>query len=257
MFNPVRYRPAIDAARQVGTTAAGVAGAEQGGVAGAAPCGAARLPEQARRREEGKVRVIVACERSGRVRETFRARGHDAWSCDLEAARDNSPFHIRGDAIEAVRGGGQWDLMIAHPPCTHLACSGARHFSKKKSDGRQQAGVDLFMLFTNLPVKRWCIENPVGIMSNLWRKPDQIIQPYYFGNEAQKTTCLWLKGLNPLMHIDEDDMFYKKTHVGKGEMVTFLSGAIMPKWYADSRNDSEKRSITFGGIAAAMAAQWG
>lgn len=202
------------------------------------------------------MRVLVACEFSGVVRRAFRELGHDAWSCDLLPVEDESPFHIQGDAVEAAHS-APWDLMIAHPPCTHLAVSGAAWFEKKRLDGRQQSGIDLFMAFANAPVEKICIENPVGIMSKEWREPDQIIQPYYFGDEFQKTTCLWLKELYPLIHIPQDDLFDNKTHVGKGEMVTFESGKTMPKWYAESRGNGHLRSKTFPGIAKAMAEQWG
>mgnify|MGYP006284189085 CR=1 FL=1 len=144
-------------------------------------------------------------------------------------------------------------MMIAHPPCTHLACSGARHFEKKRADGRQQDGIDLFMAFTKSKIKFWAIENPVGIMSTIYRKPDQIIQPYEYGHQAMKKTCLWLNGLPNL----------KSTQlVDRGEMITFKSGKRMSKWYSDaSRLDAENRSTvrskTFEGIALAMADQWG
>ena len=153
-----------------------------------------------------------------------------------------------------------WDLMVAHPPCTHLAVSGAAWFEQKRKDGRQQEGVDLFMQFTATNIPKVCIENPVGIMSTLWRSPDQVIQPYYFGDEFQKTTCLWLKELAPLIHIKADDLFDKSTHVDRGEMITFESGKRMAKWYAMLRVDSTRahiRSKTFPGIANAMAEQWG
>ena len=201
------------------------------------------------------MRVLVACEFSGVVRDAFRKRGHDAWSCDLLPCEADPQWHIQGDALEAIKQG--WDLMIAHPPCTHLAVSGAAWFEKKRADGRQQQGIDLFMQFAAAPIERYCIENPVGIMSSLWRRPDQVIQPYYFGEEFQKTTCLWLKGLPPLIHISKDDLLDKQTHVGRGEMIEFASGAVMPKWYAEARGDGHLRSRTFTGIAAAMAEQWG
>ena len=143
--------------------------------------------------------------------------------------------------------------MIAHPPCTHLAVSGARHFAQKRSDGRQQQGIDFFMKLANCNIPRYAIENPIGIMSSEWRKPDQIIQPYHFGHNASKSTCLWIKNL-PLL---------KSTNiVDKGEFVTFPSGKRMTKWYADSAKHSPKerekiRNKTFQGIADAMADQWG
>ena len=148
--------------------------------------------------------------------------------------------------------------MIAFPPCTHLAVSGAIHFEEKRADGRQQSGIDFFMEIANAPIERIAIENPVGIMSNEYRKPDQIIQPYYFGDEAQKTTCLWLKNLPPLYHNDKPNLFDQEiTHVGKGEFTTFKSGKKMATWFAKSFGDGSTRSKTFPGIAKAMAEQWG
>lgn len=203
------------------------------------------------------MRVLVACEFSGIVRDAFIARGHDAWSCDLLPTESPGP-HIQDDVLKHLNDG--WDLMIAHPPCTHLAVSGAAWFEQKRKDGRQQEGIDLFMQFTATNIPRYCIENPVGIMSTLWRSPDQVIQPYYFGDEFQKTTCLWTLGLPPLIHIKSDDLFDKRTHVGRGEMIEFASGKRMAKWYALLRADSTRahiRSRTFPGIANQMAEQWG
>lgn len=200
------------------------------------------------------MRVLIACEFTGIVRDAFAARGHDAWSCDL-LSTERPGNHIQGDVSEILNDG--WDLMIAHPPCTHLAVSGAAWFEEKRKDGRQRRGIDLFMQFVNAPIKKYCIENPVGIMSSEWRPSDQIIQPYYFGDEAQKTTCLWLKGLPLLFHCAATDLFYEKTHVGRGEMVTYSSGKVMPKWYAENWGNGSARSKTFPGIAKAMAEQWG
>ena len=191
------------------------------------------------------MKVLIACEFSGIVRDAFRARGHDAWSCDLLPTEGPGP-HIQGDVLNILDD--SWDLMIAHPPCTHLACSGARWFEQKRKDGRMQQGIDLFMSFVREDIPRWCIENPVGIMSSKYRKPDQIIQPWQFGHEAQKTTCLWLKGLPLLKHTKI---------VGKGEFVTYDSGRKMPKWYAEAYGDGHKRSRFWQGIADAMADQWG
>lgn len=196
------------------------------------------------------MKVLVACEFSGTVREAFKKLGHDAWSCDLEET-EMPGNHYKGDVFDIINDG--WDLMIAHPPCTHLAVSGARHFAKKIADGRQQQGIDFFMALANSNISKYAIENPIGIMSSKWRKPDQIIQPWEYGHEAQKSTCLWLKGL-PLL---------KPTNiVGKGEFVTFASGKRMTKWYADAAHHSPKerekiRNKTFQGIADAMADQWG
>jgi hypothetical protein len=196
------------------------------------------------------MKVLIACEFSGTVREAFAKRGHDAWSCDLEET-SLPGNHYQGDMFDIVNDG--WDLIIAHPPCTHLAVSGARHFEKKRADGRQQQGIDFFMRVININVPKLAVENPIGIMSTIYRKPEQIIQPFEYGHEATKSTCLWLKGL-PLL---------KPTNiVSKGEFVTFPSGKRMNKWYADSSKLSPKerekwRNKTFQGIADAMAQQWG
>lgn len=212
------------------------------------------------------MRVLIGCEFSGTVRRAFRARGHDAWSCDLLPADDGSEFHIQGDVLHLFdkygcpncEGDGcercnQWDMMIAFPPCTHLAVSGAKHFAKKRADGRQRQGIDLFMAIANAPVKRYAIENPVGIMSKVWRKPDQIIHPWQFGDEYSKTTCLWLRGL-PRLSVN-DPLFQEPTIVGRGEFHTCPSGKRLPKWYSSA--NAKTRSKTFPGIAAAMAEQWG
>jgi hypothetical protein len=182
-------------------------------------------------------RVLVACEYSGRVREAFRRRGHEAWSCDLLEAEDGSTFHIQGDVLEVIRQG--WDLMIAHPPCTHLAVSGARHFAEKVADGRQQEAIDFFMALARAPIPRIAIENPVCIMSSVWREPDQTIQPWMFGHGETKATCLWLKGLPPLLPTDIVSGRHPRVH-------------LMPpgpdRW--------KERSRTYEGVAEAMARQW-
>lgn len=193
------------------------------------------------------MKVLVACEYSGRVRDALIERGHDAWSCDILPSEGKyNDKHLMQDVREVLAD--EWDMIIAFPPCTHLAVSGARHFAAKRADGRQQEGIDFFMLFANHPCPRIAIENPVGIMSNVYRKPDQIIQPYQYGDEAQKTTCLWLKGLPKLI---------PTKIVGRGEMITYPSGKVMPKWYAEASGNGKKRGTTFQGIADAMADQWG
>ena len=147
--------------------------------------------------------------------------------------------------------------MVAFPPCTHLAVSGAKHFEKKRADGRQQDGIDFFMKMINAPIERIAVENPIGIMSGIYRKPDQIIQPYYFGDTYQKTTCLWLKNLPRLFHAKEADLFNDNiTHVDKGEFISTPSGKKLPKWYSDNKS-AKNRSKTFPGIAKAMADTWG
>lgn len=210
------------------------------------------------------MKVLIACEESGEVRDRFTKLGHYAVSCDLQPSRTKGN-HYQGSVFDIINDG--WDMMIAFPPCTHLAVSGARHFEQKIKDGRQQQGIDFFMQMVNAPIERIAIENPMGIMSTVYRKPDQIIQPYYFGDEAQKTTCLWLKNLPLLYHNSSVNLFDTEvTHVGKGEMVEFISkkGKMkrQPKWYADALvlpkdERSKVRSKTFPGIAKAMAEQWG
>jgi hypothetical protein len=196
------------------------------------------------------MKVLIACEFSGTVRDAFKKLGHDAWSCDLEPS-ETLGNHYQGNMFDIIDEG--WDLMIAHPPCTHLAVSGARHFAKKQADGRQQQGIDFFMKVVSTNIPKVAVENPIGIMSSIYRKPNQIIQPWEYGHKTTKATCLWLKGL-PLL---------KPTNiVEKGEFVVFPSGKRMSKWYADSAKHSPKqrekiRNKTFQGIADAMAEQWG
>jgi hypothetical protein len=185
-----------------------------------------------------KLRVLVACEFSGVVRRAFRVLGHDAWSCDLLQSEDDSAHHIRGDAIEASFG--EWDLMIAHPPCTDLAVSGARHFPAKIADGRQQDALDFVQMLMNAPISRMAIENPISVISSKIRKPDQIIQPWQFGHGETKATCLWLKNLPKLT----------PTNIVEGREARVHRMPPGPdRW--------KERSRTFTGIAEAMAEQWG
>lgn len=199
------------------------------------------------------MKILCAFEESQAVTIELRRLGHKAFSCDLLDCSGGHPeWHFKGDAFKIING-YHWDMMIAFPPCTHLAVSGAAHFKKKQADGRQQEGIDLFMKVVNSPIDRICIENPIGIMSRLYREPDQIIHPYYFGDEYQKSTCLWLKNLNKLEPTNI---------VGKGEMHIGKrkdgSEYKMAKWYNDARsgNHGHKRSKTFPGIAKAMALQF-
>lgn len=192
------------------------------------------------------MKILVACEESQAVTIELRKMGHNAFSCDILPCSGGYPqWHLQQDLAEILHQ--DWDMIIAFPPCTHLAVSGAKHFAKKIADGRQQQGIDFFMMIANSKCPRIAIENPVGIMSSKWRKPDQIIQPYYFGDPFQKTTCLWLKGLPPLAHTDIVD---------KGEFYISPSGKKLPKWYSDNKS-AKTRSKTFPGIASAMAQQWG
>jgi hypothetical protein len=192
------------------------------------------------------MKILIACEYSGRVRSAFRALGHDAWSCDLLEAEDASPYHIQGDVLEVINQG--WDLMVAHPPCTHLAVSGARHFPAKKADGRQQEAIDFFMALAKAPIPRIAIENPICIMSSVWREPEQTIQPWQFGHPEQKSTCLWLKGLPPLF--STKNVYQLMITLPRSERERIH---MMPP--GDDR--CKERSRTFEGIAQAMAAQWG
>ena len=196
------------------------------------------------------MRVLVACEFSGVVRDAFIKAGHTALSCDLMPTDKPGP-HYQGDVMDIIGRG--WDLMIAHPPCTHLAVSGARHFAKKRADGRQQQGIDFFMALVRAEIPRYAIENPIGIMSSIWRKPDQIIQPWEYGHSVTKSTCLWLKGL-PLLE--------PTNIVDKGTIWVAKSGKRMSQWYYDSsclkpKEREKMRNTTFQGIADAMAQQWG
>jgi hypothetical protein len=197
------------------------------------------------------VRILVACEESQAVTKEFRRLGHEAYSCDIiECSGGHPEWHLQQDVLPLLNQG--WDMMIAFPPCTHLAVSGAAWFEQKRKDGRQQEGIDFFMALANAPIERIAIENPVGIMSTVWRKPDQIIQPWQFGDVATKTTCLWLKNLPELT---------PTKIVDKGARTVFASGKSHPKWYADASKLSpaeraKVRSKTFPGIAKAMAEQW-
>lgn len=183
------------------------------------------------------MRVLIACEYSGAVRDAFTRGGHDAMSCDLLPA-ETPGQHYQGDVRDVLDY--PWDLMIAHPPCTHLSVSGARHFADKRMDGRQQSAVSFFMALARAPIPKIAIENPVCIMSRMWRKPDQIIQPWQFGHGETKATCLWLKGLPPLRHAQIVEGRENRIH-------------RMPP----SADRWKERSRTFQGIADAMADQWG
>lgn len=193
------------------------------------------------------MRVLIACEHSGTVRDAFIRQGHEATSCDLLETDTPGP-HYRGDVRDILTAA--WDMVLAFPPCTHLAVSGAKHFAQKRADGRQQEGIDFFMLFTRLECPRVAIENPVGIMSSVYRKPDQIIQPYQHGDPFTKTTCLWLKGLPKLTPTNVVDKGAR--HVTKG-------GNSLPAWYnlPPGPDRARIRNKTFPGIARAMAEQWG
>ena len=233
------------------------------------------------------MKVLVACEESQRVCIEFRKLGHEAYSCDIEPYSGGHPeWHIQDDVLPLLNGNcdfqtvngdmhhliGKWDMIIAFPPCTHLAVSGARHFEKKRADGRQRDGIEFFCQFLNADCEKIAIENPIGIISGdyvkkwfpdlsekygLPNKPTQIIQPWWFGDSVGKSTCLWLKGLQPLVgHITKKPPTEYKEWIGKDG-----KKKRQEMWYFNalkSGTDRAKiRSKTFQGVARAMAEQWG
>lgn len=182
------------------------------------------------------MRVLVACEFSGTVRRAFRHRGHEAWSCDLLASEDNSEFHYQGDVLSLLGKG--WDLMVCHPPCTHLAVSGARWFKEKVEE--QEEALEFVRRLLAAPIEKIALENPISIISSRMRKPEQIIQPWMFGHGETKATCLWLKNLPRLI----------PTNIVEGREARIHKMCPGPdRW--------KERSRTFDGIAKAMAEQWG
>ena len=188
--------------------------------------------------ERNTLRVLVACEYSGAVRREFRERGFDAWSCDLLPSEDNSEYHIQGDVLATYVMEQSWDMMISHPPCTHLAVSGARWFKDKQEE--QKEALWFVEQLLNTPIKHIALENPISIISSKIRKPDQIIQPWQFGHGETKATCLWLKNL-PLL---------KPTNIVDGREARIHKMAPSPERW-------KERSRTYQGIAKAMAEQWG
>ena len=182
------------------------------------------------------MRVLIACEFSGRVRDAFILRGHDAISCDLLPTEVSGP-HYQGSVFDIIGDG--FDLMIAHPPCTHLAVSGARHFAAKRASGVQREALEFVERLFDAPIERICLENPISIISSRFRKPDQIVQPWQFGHGETKATCLWLKGLPKLT----------PTNIVEGREAKVHRMAPSPTRWAD-------RSRTYQGIADAMALQW-
>ena len=216
---------------------------------------------------------LIACEESQAVTTEIRKLGHEAYSCDLfECSGGHPEWHIQGDCLPLLNGRCQfttmdgqqhrvndrWDMIIAFPPCTHLASSGARHFEKKRADGRQQQAIQFFMRIVECDCDKIAIENPIGIMSKRFRKPDQIIQPWMFGDNAQKSTCLWLKGVvNLIPGVTE------KPEIKYREWISKKTGEKkrQTEWFYATRcvKPSERGKITsktFPGIAQAMAAQW-
>lgn len=205
------------------------------------------------------MRVLVACEESQAVTKEFRKREHEAWSCDIEPCSGGHPeWHIQGDVIPLLDK--KWDMIIAFPPCTYLTVTGNRWFNIDRYGEKaiqrhkdREDAIAFFMLFANADCEKIVIENPVGIMSTKWCKPDQIIQPWQFGDPFDKKTCLWLKGVPKLKHT---------SIVTPESRKVFKSGKSMPKWYADAfklppKERAKIRSKTFPGVAKAMAEQWG
>ena len=217
------------------------------------------------------MKVLIACEESQRECIAFRKSGHEAYSCDIQEPSGGHPeWHILGDALKAIEGGrittmdgkthdiGRWDLLIAHPPCTYLTLAGNKWFKPEFADRfperqkQRNEAVKFFMAFANADCDRIAIENPVGIMSSQWRKPDQYIEPYMYGDPEKKKTGLWLKGL-PLL---------KPTNIVEPVIIHCKSGANEPRWHIETMHlpkeeRSRVRSQTFPGIAEAMAEQWG
>lgn len=198
------------------------------------------------------MKVLVACERSGVVRNAFIALGHDAWSCDIYPAQDNGP-HLQKDVEQLLTQ--DWDLMIAHPPCTYLCVAGAKHFKHKDRQLKQLEALQFFRMLLEAPISKIAIENPIGVVSTKIGKPQQIIQPYMFGDPQRKSTCLWLKNLPLLV----------PTQVVQPKLRTTVNGKSLPQWMYSSQDQATRgtlkmqtiRSRTFQGIANAMAQQWG
>ncbi len=221
------------------------------------------------------MKVLVACEESQRVCIAFRAKGHEAYSCDVVDCSGNHPeWHIKADVLPLLNGNcsfvtcdgvthnikGQWDMIIAHPPCTYLTVTGNRWFNVDRYGDKalqriekRKMAIDFFYQFVNADCSKICIENPVGIINSCYKKPDQIIQPYMFGESAEKRTCLWLKELPKLLPTNV---------VLPPPRKQYKSGKSMPEWYAEAwklpkDERSKLRSMTFPGVAYAMAEQWG
>ena len=192
------------------------------------------------------MKILCACEESQAVTKEFRALGHEAYSCDiLPTSGSNPEWHLQQDVTQLLED--HWDMIIAFPPCTNLASSGARHFEQKRKDGRQQQGIDFFMLFANAKCERVLIENPIGIMSSKWRKPDQIIQPWMFGHPESKATCLWLKGLPKLVETNNVKSVFDSLPKKEQQRIHYLP---------PSKDRGHLRSKTYEGIAKAIATQY-
>jgi len=204
------------------------------------------------------MRILIACEFSGIVRDAFIKKGHDAISCDLLPTEKPGP-HYQGDVFDIINDG--WDVMIAFPPCTYLSCAANRVWHKPGRAEKREKALQFFLSLYNADIEKICIENPMGYVNTAFRKPDQIIHPYYFGDKHLKRTCLWLKNLSPLLHYSENELFNDKTHTEKPAPI-YISPQGKKEYYTTmgnfkGNNRQKQRSKTFPGIAAAMADQWG
>lgn len=206
------------------------------------------------------MKILIACELSGTVRDAFEDKGHDAWSCDIEPTDSKqtrkSGKHIQGNIMEILSQ--RWDMMIAFPPCTYLTYAATRHWNNPGRAEKREAAMEFFMSLVNANIDKICIENPVGYPNTVYRKPDQIIHPYYFGDPFQKRTCFWLKGLSPLDYRDTiidkpAPMYICNGKKCKGKAIGWTEGLRG----MSSKERSKARSKTFQGIADAMAEQWG
>jgi hypothetical protein len=203
------------------------------------------------------MKVLIACEYSGVVRDAFMLRGHDAWSCDILPTESRGP-HIQGDVLEILNDG--WDLMIGHPPCTYISYAGTSHWNNPGRCKKRLEALDFFRKLWEAPIEKICLENPKSCASPVIAKYNQEIQPYYFGDRQYKTTWLWLKNLQPLIHYEYDTLFHKKTHteipepiyINKNGKNIHFCGAVK-----GGKDRAKNRAKFWPGIAKAMAEQWG
>lgn len=202
------------------------------------------------------MKILVACEFSGVVREAFKLQGHDAWSCDL-LPTEQPGNHIQVDVLSVLNDG--WDLMIAHPPCQYLSYAGTHCWNQPGREEKRQEAMQFFMALINAPIARIAVENPRGVPGKLYRKPDQEIHPYYFGDAAMKRTCLWLKNLPKLVWWEQDSFFSPKTMTDRPKAVyaTQREDGIKLRHFTEASHGNLNRARTFRAIARAMAEQWG
>lgn len=202
------------------------------------------------------MKVLIACEFSGIVREAFKAKGHDAWSCDF-LPTEIPGNHYQGDVMDIINDG--WDLMIGHPPCTYISYAATKYWNQPGRAEKRLKALEFFRQLIESPILHICIENPLGVADHVIRKHDQIIHPYYFGDNDMKRTCLWLKNLPKLQYRLNDDLFSQKTAVKKPKPV-YVDKTGKKRYFTDAisgrQNGGHKRSTSFPGIAKAMAEQW-